>query len=41
MVHVVIYYEKSEIYKVQLNFKINYNTYLFIDVIKHINCLLC
>jgi hypothetical protein len=28
MVHVVIYYENSEIYKVQLIFKINYNTYL-------------
>ncbi len=28
MVHVVIYYEKSEIYKVQLNFKVNFNTYL-------------
>jgi hypothetical protein len=28
MAHVIKYYEKSEIYKVQLILKINYNTFL-------------
>ncbi len=44
MVHVVIYYENSEIYKVQLIFKINYNTYLLmllrILIVCYVNKLL-